>query len=197
VAPGITYHSSMPVEIEAKVRVADFTTLRRRLRELGAKSLGKNREINRFYDTPNHALRRKDSGVRIRTSVHSDKGVSHVVTFKGPRQASKYKLREELEFTTDDPDATAAVFERLGYQFELSFEKRRESWQLGRCKIELDELPQLGKFLEVEGPSERVIGPVLAKLGLQDQPSLTRGYASMVSHHLAAAKKKELKFGRK
>jgi adenylate cyclase class 2 len=186
----------MPVEIEAKVPVTDFTSLRRRLRELGAKSMGKGREINRFYDTPNHALRRKDTGLRIRTNFHSHKGVSHVVTFKGPRQESKYKLREELEFTTDDPDATAAIFERFGYEFDLSFEKRRESWQIGRCKIELDELPQIGKFLEVEGPSERVIGAVLTKLGLNHKPTLTRGYASMVARHLAAVKKKELKFGR-
>jgi adenylate cyclase class 2 len=184
----------MPVEIEAKIAIPDFAAIRRRLRKLGAKPQGKARELNRFYDTPGHHLRRVDQGLRIRTAWHSTEGTSHVVTFKGPRQKGKYKSREELEFITDDPEATAAIFQKLGYILELAFEKRRESWKLGRCKIELDELPQIGKFLEVEGPGEAVIGGVLEKLGIQDKPSLTRGYASMVAHLLQKSKKKELRF---
>lgn len=186
----------MAVEIEAKMRAPDHEAVRSALRAAGATFVGRTVETNRFYDAPGGKLRAADNGLRLRTNTDADTGVAtHVVTFKGPRQAGKFKTREELEFTTDDVDATAAVFERLGYPAELTFAKRRESWTLDRCKVELDEMPVLGTFVEVEGEDEAAVEGVRAKLGLQDEPSIGKGYASMVAEHLAKVGGRELTFG--
>lgn len=187
----------MPLEIEAKMRAPDLDLVRAKLRAVGAARVGVVAETNRFYDTPDGRLGKADQGLRLRTNADVETGqATHVVTYKGKRRPGKFKTREELEFATDDPTATAEVFDRLGYALEFSFEKRRESWTLDDCKIELDELPKIGTFVEVEGPSEAAVDAVRAKLGLADEASLQQGYASMVAKRLEASGAKELKFDR-
>ena len=185
----------MGVEIEAKMRVLDLESVRVTLRAVGGQYVGVTREINRFYDTPDHRLRAGDQGLRVRTNTNERTGeASHVVTFKGPRRPGKLKTREELEFETSDLVATAAMLERLGYTRELSFEKRRESWSLGGCKIELDELPQLGTFVEVEGSDEETVEQVRTQLTLNTLPSISEGYASMVATLLEQRGETDLRF---
>ena len=128
-----------------------------------------------------------DQGLRLRTNASAEEptSVNHVVTFKGPRQAGIYKTREELEFAVSDVDAAASLFTRLGFPQSLSFEKRRESWRLGGCKVELDTLPaDLGTFVEVEGENEASVRAVLQQLHLAEAQPLSEGYASMIMTYL-------------
>jgi predicted adenylyl cyclase CyaB len=174
----------MPLELEAKVKVLDHDMVRQKLRESGATSLGVTMETNRFFDGPGGSLKSADSGLRIRTNARGE-CATHVVTFKGPRQPGPYKTREEIEFTVDDPVATAAVFTKLGYGLNLSFQKRRESYELAGCKVELDTLPaDLGTYVEVEGATDQAVASVLTQLGLVDEPVVTDSYASMIGRYL-------------
>lgn len=102
------------------------------------------------------------------------------LTFKGPLQRAAFKQREEIEFSLPDAEGAVRLLEALGYAPWLTFEKRRETWSLGSCKIELDELPKLGCFIEVEGPAEADIRAVLTALGLDAAKSITRSYAAMI-----------------
>src|SRR4051812_7993160 len=135
----------MALEIEAKIKIDDFSAIRLRLRELGGQRVGEVLETNTFLDTPDHALLKQDRGLRVRENRDVATGVStHVVTYKGPRQTGAIKTREEREIAVDSSTAAISIFEALGFIAERSFEKRRESWKLGDCKVELDELPLLG-----------------------------------------------------
>src|SRR5205823_1530650 len=58
----------MPLEIEAKMKVADFEPVRARLRKLGATRVGEVLETNAFFETADHALLREDRGLRLRTN---------------------------------------------------------------------------------------------------------------------------------
>ncbi len=186
----------MGVEIEAKMRVADLAEIRARLGAAGASPIGVVIETNRFFEAADRRLGAGDQGLRLRTNTNTEtREAEHVVTFKGPRQPGPFKTREELEFSVGDVDACAAVFARLGYPLELMFEKRRESWALDNCRIELDELPHFGTFVEIEGKNETSVQAVRVKLGLENEPSLQQGYASMVAKHLAATGGRELRFG--
>ena len=186
----------MGVEIEAKMRAADLSVIRGRVAAAGAVRLGIVIETNRFFEAADRRLGAEDQGLRLRTNTHAETGsAEHVVTFKGPRQPGPFKTREELEFAVGDAAACAAVFARLGYPHELMFEKRRESWALGGCKVELDELPVIGTFVEIEGTDEASVQAVRQRLGLEHEESLQEGYASMVAKHLAATGGRELRFG--
>jgi adenylate cyclase class 2 len=175
----------MPDEIEAKMKVDDLDAVRERLRGLKARRVGTELETNTFFDTPDSSLVRAGKGLRIREARGLETGrVRHVVTFKGPQQKGDLKNREEIEFSVDDGPAAVALLKAVGFEPILSFEKRRETWELDDCEIVLDELPILGTFIEVEGPGEAAVLRVREKLGLAGFPMITAGYATMLARHL-------------
>jgi adenylate cyclase class 2 len=106
------------------------------------------------------------------------------MTFKGPRQHGQLKSRDETETTVGNFSAASSLLESLGYTKILSFEKRRQSWTLGGCKIELDELPILGSFVEIEGPKDDAVLKVRQELQLADRPLIKASYIAMLMTHL-------------
>ena len=175
----------MPVEIEAKMSVADLEPVRARLRETGAESVGRFTETNTFFDTEDRSLLAADEGLRLRRNVNVERGSDeYIITYKGPRQHGLLKSRDEVEVTVANSDSATQLLERLGFLRMLSFEKRRESWKLGGCKIELDELPYLGSFVEVEGPSDEAVLGVRAQIGLVDRPIVRSSYIALLMGYL-------------
>jgi adenylate cyclase class 2 len=179
----------MPIELEIKLKLDDHEPVRARLREIGAKRLGEVLETNTFFDTPDRTLKSQDRGLRLRTSTLAATGAAkHIITYKGPRAPGAIKRREEIEFAIDQPDRAVALFKGLGYTDTFTFEKRRESWPVDDCLVELDELPHLGKFIEIEGPSEASILAVRATLQLDDAPAIAEPYIALLSRYLKTQK---------
>jgi predicted adenylyl cyclase CyaB len=106
------------------------------------------------------------------------------MTFKGPRQHGPLKSREEKEVGVDNAKAATVMLEALGYHHILSFEKKRESWRLADCLVELDELPHLGLFVEIEGPKEDAVMKVRESLQLADEPIIKASYVALLMTHL-------------
>ena len=55
---------------------------------------------------------------------------------------------------------------------------------LDSCRVELDEIPHLGRFVEIEGPSDEVVMKVREKLGLGSLTLIKASYVAMLSAHL-------------
>ena len=106
------------------------------------------------------------------------------ITFKGPRQHGQLKNRAETETTVGSFPAAAELLECLGYIRILSFEKRRQSWTYQGCKVELDELPYIGSFVEIEGPGDELVLKVRQELQLADRPLIRASYIAMLMTHL-------------
>jgi adenylate cyclase, class 2 len=177
--------------------VDDHEPVRRKLRELGAARVSDVLELNRFFDARDDALRTSGRGLRLRTNSNLDsKQVIHIITYKGPRQPGPLKRREEIEVAVDDPDAATALLESLGFALALTFEKRRETWKLDECKIELDELPHLGRYLEIEGPADIEVMQMRQRLALDQLPTITDSYAGLIRRHLRSqeSSKQSLRF---
>src|SRR5688572_8813709 len=175
----------MPVEIEAKMAVANLDPTRARLRELGAQPAGKSLETNTFFDTEDRSLLAADEGLRLRRSVNEEtRAEAHVITYKGPRQHGQLKARDEVELSVATSPDAVELLERIGFVRMLSFEKRRESWKLGGCKVELDELPYLGCFVEIEGPADEPVLAVREQLGLSDRPIVKSAYVALLMGYL-------------
>jgi len=174
------------VETEAKLRVESHEPVRGRLRELGAVLIGRVREFNRILDRPDGSLRKQGRGLRLRTAVSETRGhgperpSAATLTFKGRVQPGPMKSREELEVEISDADVFAQLLERLGFTTVLFYEKRRESWRLGPCRIELDEPPHIGLFVEIEGPDVDAIRDVQTSLGLDHIPQEPASYVRML-----------------
>ncbi len=177
----------MPVkinhEIEAKIKVPALGPVADTLKELGAEPLHEARQVDTYFMDLHKLLHKNDCGLRIRQETVGTQQTA-MITFKGARDKGKYKSRPEYETGISDVASMEKIFESLGYTKRITLEKTRSVWQLDCCCVCLDELSRLGCFVEVEGPDENTITDVLTKLGLQDEPHISKGYASMMAHKL-------------
>ena len=171
----------MSIEIEVKVRAPSLAVVRQSLKVARAKRVGTRFEVNAFFDTPERAMKVRGEGLRLRSMRDSKfNATTSVITFKGPRETGEVSRREEIEFAIGNFDDAAALLAKLGYERRLGFEKRRETWTLDGCLVELDELPYLGTFVEIEGDSDARVLKTLKKLGLSHEEPIPRGYISMI-----------------
>lgn len=173
----------MAQEIEAKYRLEDPAALRERLATCGAKRSAHVLETNRIFDTADGRLRSSDCGLRLRTcrSLGDKQQLSATLTYKGPRAAGEMKIREEVETVVSNPSASMTILQHLGFSEVVLYEKRRETWQLDACEVCLDELPQLGWFVEIEGPGVEAVKAVAGRLALETTLPLCETYIEMAA----------------
>lgn len=159
----------MALEIEVKLLVPDLAPIRSVLCDLQARELGTVLETNHILDSADGSLRRRGSGLRVRVAQPTAGGPAESrLTFKGPILPGSAKRRQEIEVGVDDPRQTLSILSALGYVPILIYAKRRQSFVVDDCRIELDEVPFLGSFIEIEGPDESAIAQVQTRLGLAD-----------------------------
>ncbi len=170
----------MSIEIEAKIKVTDISPTRSLLGALKATSGGLQHQRDTFFDHPDHSLRERDCGLRLREQSGSG-GPQYWLCFKGPRQPSHIKQREEIEIAVADPAAARAFLEALDFAAMLTVEKSREIFHLDSCDVCLDNVSGLGTFVEIEGPSTAAVDAVVSKLGLDNQPHCPHSYAAMLA----------------
>jgi adenylate cyclase class 2 len=158
--------SGAGLEIEIKLRVNDAAEIIRRLRRLGARSLGRVHERNTLFDTPDHSLGRSGRVLRVRSTEDVGKAkmrrrqkggrghIKGVLTYKSPVEESRYKVRQETEVEVGSPEQAERILEGLGLRPWFRYEKYRTTYRmpgLSQLVIDLDETP-IGVFLELEGP---------------------------------------------
>ena len=106
---------------------------------------------------------------------------SPLLTYKGPKKAGlSLKVRREVQTYVEDARAMTQLLAALGFAPTAVVRKRRSSYRVGLCQVELDELRGVGRFVEVEGPSRRQVEAVCKQLDLQGE-RVTRSYVSMVT----------------
>ena len=172
----------MPDEIESKIRVPCHAPVREKLKRAQAEYVGLVLETNHLFDDAEASLLQSGCGLRVRECRTLD-GPDHpaTLTYKGPPRPGIYKRRTEIEVRIEDPAAMIDILTQLGFSEHLQFEKKRESWQMRDCRIELDELPEIGCFVEVEGSGEDEIKAALSWLGLTGSDPLRETYAALLS----------------
>jgi adenylate cyclase class IV len=197
----------MPLEIEIKLKLPAHETVRQLLVALGASHHGAVRETNIFFDRPDGSLRAADSGLRVRLTSplapppatgqpqNEKKDADEaLLTYKGPAAPTGLRSREAFDLHVRPGEQLVPLLRSLGFQQQLLFEKDRDSWRLDGCLVELDTLPLLGCFLEIEGPSEEAVRAVQAKLGLSGVLAERDSYSKMVGEYLRAYGSRELWF---
>jgi adenylate cyclase class 2 len=188
-------------EIEAKYRLHDPQALRARLTTAGWTCCDEAIERNVFLDDDAGSLRKSDRALRIRTrsSLADAAKQTYLLTYKGPAATGAVKSREEHELTISDSAELLEVLAGLGYRPRLSFEKHRETWRIdGRpAEVVLDELPQLGWFVEIEADSAEAVLSIAHSLGLKPEDAEPATYTKLVSQFPASTTPTGLRFGAK
>lgn len=167
----------MSIEIEKKYRLTkkqrDEVSLR--LPEIGAKRRREEFEVNTLYtgeafDLGKQVLRLRRIGKR------------GILTYKErfpSRDGIKHQREDETQ--VDDPEAMELILEALGFNPALVYEKRRETWTLGKTEIVIDELP-FGLFMEIEG-DEQGIHEVENKLAIKRLRTEMATYPQLTLKH--------------
>lgn len=178
----------MPIETELKFRVESHMAVRSRLSTIGARYLQRVVETNWILDFADGSLQKQGCGLRVRLSIEHGTGNQETeLTFKGPRAAGPFKTREELQTIVDDPEMVLKILAMLGLHPVLRYEKRRESWETGGCRIELDQPPEIGFFVEIEGPGGTEIREVQQQLGLEAGDVEPSSYVGLLLAHCKAS----------
>ncbi len=172
----------MALEVEAKIRVDSLEPVRAKLAALGAVDEGRVRERNWVLDTPDESLRRAGKLLRVRNTG----GDGGVLTVKTPVAGDgAFKRREEVEVTVDSSDRLLVQFAALGYDVMWIYEKYRTTYHWRGCCVLLDECPEIGDFVEVEGDAD-AIRTVLRDLGLDAADHLDANYLGLWQEYLTA-----------
>jgi len=162
-----SYPASVSIEIEKRYRLTkkQREAVLQRLPEIGATRKLTEFEENTLYK--GESLDPRHSVLRLRHT-----GKRALLTFKErfPTR-SDIKHQREDETAVADPDAMELILEALGFTAGLIYEKRRETWILGKTEIVIDELP-FGLFMEIEGAEQEIrrIESELTIKGLRTEP---------------------------
>ena len=143
----------MRLEVELKFPVPDLGPVVARLVELGAEISPPQEEVDRYYAHPARNFAQTDEALRIRR-----KGEQCFLTYKGPKLDQSTKTRQEIDLTLPTgPDTFAAwdaLLQALGFRPVAEVRKQRRkaflAWQGDRVEISLDEVAELGYFVELE-----------------------------------------------
>jgi adenylate cyclase class 2 len=190
---------SMAKETEIKLAIRDLKGFARKLKKMGAKTVGSGdgrvHEFNTIFDTPEGGLAKHGQLLRIRTETAGGKGKAGggkriVLTFKQPMlravddEGARFKVREETETGLTDSGPLTKIFEGLGMRGWFSYEKYRTTWKLGAKErwakdllIEVDETP-VGTYVELEGPPE-AIDRAAEAFGFSRRDYLVKNYLTL------------------
>jgi len=162
--------SSSDQELEVKFYLSRRKDMEAKLSSVGPVSAPRVHEVNLRLDTTDLSLLSTGRLLRLRQDTRAR------VTYKGPgSEEGGARLRQELEFTVSDFDTALALFEALGYQVYMMYEKYRTTYQLGNVEVTLDEMPT-GDFLEIEGPDGESIRRAAVQLELNWEARILDSY---------------------
>ena len=172
------------IEIEVKAGVEDPKSIERCIIELGATPIGIETQADTYYNAPDRDFGKTDEALRIR--VQDGKSV---LTYKGPKMDAISKTRKEVQTEIKDTDNMGNILSALGFFPVATVSKKRKNFRIGDFYISLDEVRNLGHFIEVEiavkdprNYEEKVesIFKFMAKLGIDRESTIRKSYLEMV-----------------
>jgi adenylate cyclase, class 2 len=167
----------MTYEVEQKFPTAGLAVVEERLAALGAAISPPHDEIDLYFAHPVRDFAKTDEALRLR-----HKGETNCITYKGPKIDPTTKTRREIELPLA-PGAGSlaswvAMLKALGFTRVGEVHKSRRKaivpWQGRQVEASLDEVQQLGTFVELElvteaedlEPAKACIASLAENLGL-------------------------------
>jgi adenylate cyclase class 2 len=168
----------MSIETEIKIKLKNPEEVRQKIISLGAKSLGKKRQLDIYFDTEDEEVRGSDQVRKLRI-IQDDVAI---LTYKGARGKDEIDAgihkRLELETRIKDPENIRAILKGWGHKETEQSEKIRETFKYEGAEILIDQVAFLGWWIELEGDKEKILD-VANKLGFDATKADKRHYGEI------------------
>jgi adenylate cyclase class 2 len=183
-------------EVEVKIPLEETEQLEAALLEIGARKLNTETQVDAYFDHPCRSFPETDEAIRIRSRqphsddyqvVPDDRPLAEM-TYKGPKVDPLSKTRVELSVGLDDSREAELILTQLGFKSIAEVTKIRSFYSMRDITISIDDVIDVGIFLELERVVEHEaqiasaredIFEVVRELGLNPEESIRDSYLEM------------------
>jgi len=134
------------IEIEVKARIRDPEKIKRHLGNLGYRMMRSKCQVDNYLKPTFRNFAETGEILRIRRQKQGP----DLITYKGPKQKSKIKVREEIEVGIADGVEMTELLRKIGFEPWITVVKERTTYKSGNFVINIDKVNELGTFVEIE-----------------------------------------------
>ena len=138
------------VEIKAEIQKNKTIILKEYLKCHGFTAVGTNIQEDVYYEHPSKSFDDTDEALRVRRSVVPEGEAEILLTYKGCNRSEVGQTRKELECTVSNADILNSILLELGFSPSTSVKKVRSSFSRDDIIVSIDEVEELGSFIELE-----------------------------------------------
>lgn len=168
----------LEVEVKAKINcIEDFI---QKLKEINGKFLKEEKQKDVYFNHPVRDFAKTDEAIRIR-KISEGLNEKFYLTYKGKKIDNETKTREEFESICDEE--IFDIFERLGFKKFAEIEKVRKYYKHKNFEICIDEVKDLGNFVEIESKNLNDVEEIfnlLKKFGIKKEDTITESYLELL-----------------
>jgi adenylate cyclase class 2 len=174
------------MEIEVKAKVGDLAQIKKKLIELGAEFTNSEQQDDSYFKPKGREMEDQGPGsfiVRIRKG-----SAKSFLTLK--EMSEETGVWPEHETAVDNPGQAREILLKMGYSHLFDINKKREKAMLDGVELCLDDVKQLGKYLEAAIEAETKVGAkqkimaLLQKIGINEIQIEPKGYARIISENM-------------
>ncbi|MHA2100815.1 MAG: class IV adenylate cyclase [Candidatus Kariarchaeaceae archaeon] len=171
------------IEVEIKLACDDPESVITKLKEMGAEQVNNESNMDIYFNHPVRDFGSTDEALRIR-EVNSQVEL----TYKGPKFDSKSKTREEITIPVESLEIKD-VFYRLNFPVGGIVNKKRDNWTIDNVKISIDQVENLGDYVELEISSNNnenieydrsILYRIATSLGLNPENQIRESYLELL-----------------
>jgi predicted adenylyl cyclase CyaB len=163
--------------LEIKARARELAPLRRALRAVGATRLPLLVQVDTYFSVPNGRLKvRQRRGARV----------AELIVYLRP-DAKRARASEYQKLGVDDAPGLLRLLREM-FEEDVCVRKRRDLWMCGTTRVHLDQVDDLGTFVEIEVPLEgsaararQTMARLVGVLGIEPADVLDRSYSDLLA----------------
>jgi len=140
----------MHIEVEIKIKVDNFNLLKKALMGNG-KLIKSIRQVDEYY-TPcqRNFFKQKNPTEWLRVRTNPDKTIFEYDKSINMQENGQQDYAQEYETEVKQPEELKKILKFLDFKKVITVDKKREYWDCGSFEVVLDEVKNLGSFVEVE-----------------------------------------------
>jgi len=171
------------MEIEIRSRINNLDNLLEEIEKLNILKKNEERQIDTYFKHINDITRKMV--IRVREIM----GKQSILTFKGASPVeSDDTMWADFDTPIEKPEVLKSLLLSNGYELVCIIDKHRQSFEHNGFEINIDNIKELGSFIEIEkqGESEErkqaelEIVSLLKKLGINENDIIKKGYVPLM-----------------